>query len=78
MARLQDGGKGDLGFEEGVDTHPPPRGSDVEYEDPVVDSDGNVQRPRLVEGFTAAGEEPGATCEVCGEPRGGFCLGAER
>ena len=41
------------------------RDEGIEYQDPVVDSDGNVQAPELVEGFTitrAELREPYAAC----------------
>jgi hypothetical protein len=50
----------------------------IEYEDPVVDSDGNVQRPQLVEGFTVTREEVGAAWEVCGALLEGLTFGRDR
>ena len=54
------------------------RGQGIEYLDPVVDSDGNVQRPQLAEGVQATREELGAAMEVCGEHLEGLTLGRER
>ena len=54
------------------------RDQGIEFKDPVVDSDGNVQRPEYVEGFTATREELGAAMEVCGEHLEGLTLGRER
>jgi hypothetical protein len=50
----------------------------IEYEDPVVDSDGNVQKPELVEGLTVTKEEFGAAYEVCGEILEGLTFGKKR
>jgi len=50
----------------------------IEYEDPVVDSDGNVQKPVLVEGFTVGKKEIAAAWEVCGEFLEGISFGKER
>jgi hypothetical protein len=54
------------------------RDQGIEFKDPVVDSDGNVQRPEYVEGFTATREQLGAAMEVCGEHLEGLTLGRER
>jgi hypothetical protein len=43
------------------------RNEGMEIIDPVVDSDGNVQKPELVEGSVISKEEWNAAFEVCGE-----------
>lgn len=43
------------------------RGEGMEITDPMVDSDGNIQKPQLVAGATASKEEWIAAYEVCGE-----------
>jgi hypothetical protein len=43
------------------------RNEGMEIIDPMVDSDGNIQMPQLVEGATASKEEWVAVYEVCGE-----------
>jgi hypothetical protein len=43
------------------------RNEGMEIIDPVVDSDGNVQKPELVEGSIISKEEWNAAFEVCGE-----------
>jgi hypothetical protein len=43
------------------------RNEGMEITDPMVDSDGNIQMPQLVEGATASKEEWVAAYEVCGE-----------
>ncbi|MCP4357436.1 MAG: hypothetical protein GY796_05390 [Chloroflexi bacterium] len=43
------------------------RNEGLEITDPTVDSDGNIQKPELVEGATASKEEWIAAYEVCGE-----------
>lgn len=54
------------------------RGQGTEIEDPVVDSDGNVQRPTLAEGVKVSREELGAAYEACAEHIEGLTLGRER
>jgi hypothetical protein len=54
------------------------RDEGIEFKDPVVDSDGNVQRPELVEGVAVSREELGAAYEVCGKHLEGLTLGRER
>jgi hypothetical protein len=43
------------------------RNEGLEIIDPVVDSDGNVQKPELVEGSNVSKEEWNVAFEVCGE-----------
>ena len=43
------------------------RNEGMEITDPMVDSDGNIQMPELVEGATASKEEWVTAYEVCGE-----------
>ena len=54
------------------------RDEGIEFKDPVVDSDGNVQRPEYVKGFTATREELGAAYETCDKHLEGLTLGRER
>jgi hypothetical protein len=54
------------------------RDQDIEYKDPVVDSEGNVQRPEFVEGVTYTREEIAVPYEVCSEHLVGLTLGRER
>lgn len=54
------------------------RNEGIEFKDPVVDSDGNVQPPELVEGFKVTREELAAPYEVCGELLEGLTLARER
>jgi len=54
------------------------RDQGIKFKDPVVDAEGNVQRPEYVEGFTATREELGAAYEVCGHHLEGLTLGRER
>jgi hypothetical protein len=54
------------------------RDEGVELKDPVVDSDGNVQPPEIVEGVTLTREEWAAPFEVCGHHIEGLSFGRER
>ncbi len=54
------------------------RDQGIEYKDPVVDSDGNVQRPQLVEGVTVTCEELAAPYAACAHHLEGLTLGRER
>jgi hypothetical protein len=54
------------------------RDQGIEYKDPVVDSDGNVQRPQLVEGVTVTREELAAPYQACAHHLEGLSFGTER
>jgi hypothetical protein len=54
------------------------RGEGIEFKDPMVDSEGNVQRPELVEGFKVAAEELRAAYQVCSKHLEGLTLTRER
>ncbi len=54
------------------------RDEGIEYQDPVVDSEGNVQRPELVEGLTLTREELAAPYEACSKHLEGLALRRER
>ena len=54
------------------------RDQGIEYKDPVVDSEGNVQRPEFVEGFTATREELAAPYEACSHHLEGITMGRGR
>ena len=54
------------------------RDEGIEFKDPVVDSDGNVQRPELVEGFTVTREELAAPYEACSHHLEGLTFGRRR
>lgn len=54
------------------------RAEGIEFKDPVVDSDGNVQQPEFVEGVTYTREELAAPFEVCGKLIEGLTRGRER
>lgn len=54
------------------------RDQGLEVYDPVVDSEGNVQKPEFAEGFDAKGEDFGAAWESCEEHLEGFTFGKER
>ena len=54
------------------------RDEGIEFKDPVVDSDGNVQAPELVEGFTVTREELAAPYGVCAYHLEGLSFGRER
>jgi hypothetical protein len=54
------------------------RDQGIEYKDPVVDSDGNVQRPEFVKGFTSTREELAAPYAACSYHLEGLSLGRER
>jgi hypothetical protein len=50
----------------------------IELLDPVVDADGNVQKPELAEGSEASKEKWIAADKVCGELLEGITFGTER
>jgi hypothetical protein len=50
----------------------------IEYKDPVVDSDGNVQQPEFIEGFTAGREELAEPYAACFHHIEGLIFGRER
>lgn len=54
------------------------RDQGIELLDPVVDADGNVQKPELAEGFEASKEKWSAADAVCGELLEGITFGKER
>jgi len=54
------------------------RGEGIELVDAGVDSEGNVQRPKLAEGVQVSREKFGAAMEVCGRHLEGLTLGRER
>ncbi len=54
------------------------RDEGLQLQDPVVDSDGNVQRPQPIEGFTATREQFNVGFEVCGSHLEGITLGTNR
>jgi len=54
------------------------RDQGIQYIDPVVDSDGNVQRPEFIEGFTATRAELAAPYEECSQHLEGVSLGRQR
>jgi hypothetical protein len=54
------------------------RDQGIEYLDPVVDSDGNVQEPKLAEGVALTREELGQAYEACSEHLEGLTFGRER
>ena len=54
------------------------RDQGIEVMDPVVDSDGNVQKPELAGGVGAKSKEFGAAWEACSEHLEGFTLEKER
>lgn len=54
------------------------RDEGIEFKDPVVDSEGNVQRPELVEGFTITREELAAPYEACSHHLEGLTFGRGR
>jgi hypothetical protein len=54
------------------------RDEGVEYKDPVVDSDGNVQRPEPVEGVTYTREGLAEPYEACSHHIEGLTFGRER
>ena len=54
------------------------RDQGIEYEDPVVNSEGNVQRPELVEGVTVTREELAALYAACAHHLKGLTLERER
>ena len=54
------------------------RDKGIEFKDPVVDSDGNVQQPEFVEGFTITRAELAAPYESCFHHIEGLTFGRER
>jgi len=50
----------------------------IQYKDPVVDSDGNVQRPEFVEGFTTTRAELAKPYAACSHHLEGLTLGRTR
>jgi hypothetical protein len=54
------------------------RDEGIEFKDPVVDSDGNVQRPELVEGVTYTRAELAEPYEACAHHLEGLTFGRER
>jgi hypothetical protein len=54
------------------------RDEGIEYKDPLVDSDGNVQRPELVEGVTVTRKELAAPYGACSHHLEGLSFGRER
>jgi hypothetical protein len=54
------------------------RDQGIEFLDPVVDSDGNVQEPKLAEGGALTREELGQAYEACAERLEGLTFGRER
>ena len=54
------------------------RDEGIEYLDPTVDAEGNVQRPVPAEGSQVSREELGKAYEVCGEHLEGLTTGRER
>jgi hypothetical protein len=54
------------------------RDQGIEYEDPVVDSEGNVQRPQLVEGVTLTRQELREPYAACAHHLEGLSFGRER
>jgi len=53
------------------------RDEGIEFKDPVVDSDGNVQEPEFVEGFTLTREELAAPYAACSHHIEGLTFGRE-
>ena len=54
------------------------RDQGIEYKDPVVDSDGNVQAPEFAEGFTVTREELAAPYAACSHHLEGITFGRGR
>ena len=54
------------------------RDQGIQYKDPVVDSEGNVQRPGLVEGFTLTREQLAEPYAACSHHLEGLTLGRRR
>ncbi len=54
------------------------RDQGIEYSDPVVDSDGNVQEPKLAEGVAMTREQLEQAYEACSEHLEGITFGRER
>ena len=54
------------------------RGEGIEFLDPTIDTEGNVQRPQLADGVQVTREELGAAMQVCGKHLEGLTMGSER
>ena len=54
------------------------RNEGIQFKDPVVDSDGNVQQPEFVEGFTITRDELAAPYAACFHHIEGLTFGRER
>jgi hypothetical protein len=54
------------------------RDQGIEYKDPVVDSDGNVQSPEFVEGFTVTRAELAEPYAACSHYLEGLTFGRQR
>jgi len=54
------------------------RDQGIEYSDPVVDSDGNVQEPKLAEGVAVTREELGVAYVACSDHLEGLTFGRDR
>jgi hypothetical protein len=54
------------------------RDEGIEFQDPVVDSEGNVQPPELVEGFAVTREELAEPYAACAHHIEGISFGRER
>ena len=54
------------------------RDQGIEYEDPIIDSEGNVQSPKLVEGFTVTREELAGPYAECAHHLEGLSFGRDR
>jgi hypothetical protein len=54
------------------------RDQGIEFEDPVVDSEGNVQRPEFVEGFTITREQLAEPYAACSHHLEGLSFGRRR
>ena len=54
------------------------RDQGIEYKDPVVDFEGNVQQPEFVEGFTYTRAELAAPYKACSHHIEGLTFGQER
>jgi len=54
------------------------RDQGIEYQDPMVDSDGNVQRPQPIEGVTLTRKELAGPYQACAHHLEGLSFGRER
>jgi hypothetical protein len=54
------------------------RGQGIEVYDPVVDAEGNVEKPEFVEGVDPKGKDMGAAWEACAEHLEGVTFGKKR